>query len=201
MNYVKKRIMFIVMILLSVIILIVLNGAFFLIFGQYRAIEKLKSGKDLNLYECCTVYSIHIGIWSMGWPMSPEAAKECFLLHFPQKDTVDFKRCRFDSPKLRAAIAALEGAPVGSSIRLSWRAKECYSVKSKERRIAIAVNPCTVSKVAEGKYQLISEMEYPEFSKTPFNLGLFTIELEEGLFRHLQDRGWLNRFVAVYNVE
>ena len=195
-----KRRTKIFLIILSVFILIVLNGAFFLIFGQYRAIEKLKSGKALNLYECCTIYSIHIGIWSMGWPMSPEAAKECFLLHFPQKDTVDFKRCRFDSPKLRATIEELQDKPVGAEVRLSWKAKDCYSVKSKERRIAIAVNPCTITKVAEGKYQLISEMEYPEFSKTPFNLGLFTIELEEGLFRHLQDRGWLSYYVARYSI-
>lgn len=36
---------------------------------------------------------------------------------------------------------------------------------------------------------------------TRFNLGKFSIYIHEGLFRYLQDNGWLSKYMAVYVVD
>lgn len=65
----------------------------------------------------------------------------------------------------------------------------------------IAVNPCAITKTkADGKvvYLLRCDMLYARHSDTEFNMGFMTIHLQEGLMRHLQERGWLGRYYAEY---
>lgn len=62
------------------------NGIYYVFNGQFKSAEKLAEGKDLNLYECCSIYSMHTAVWMFGWPVSPEAALEAFLMHFPHAD-------------------------------------------------------------------------------------------------------------------
>ena len=39
-------------------------------------------------------------------------------------------------------------------------------------------------------------MQYPQHSDTFFTLGRIRIPVQEGLFRYLQDKGWLSCFIA-----
>ena len=44
-------------------------------------------------------------------------------------------------------------------------------------------------------------MPVMSYSWTRFNLGKFSIYIHEGLFRYLQDNGWLSKYTAVYVVD
>ena len=41
-------------------------------------------------------------------------------------------------------------------------------------------------------------MVYPKYSWTEFNLGIFSVFLHEGLFRYLEERDWISRYIAEY---
>ena len=43
-------------------------------------------------------------------------------------------------------------------------------------------------------------MQYPIQSSTVFTIGSVRIPVQEGLFRYLQDKGWLSYFTARYRV-
>lgn len=98
--------------------------------------------------------------------------------------------------------------PYGASVRVAWNGDRDYAFNSPERRAAIAVNACDVTKrkpevsSVQGIYEVsvTCPMLYPTYSRTNFNLGKFTIVIHEGLFRHLQNRDWLSRYVAEYRM-
>lgn len=190
--------------------IVFVNGCIYVFCCQDTSMEKVRQGKALNVYECCSVYTMHMALWLFGWPLSPEAAWECFLLHFPHEEdeVVEFRaRRKFCTPKLKRAINSLADKPYGSSVTVAWNGDRDYALNSPERRAAIAVNACMVTKcrpadevAAQGHYEasITCPMLYPEYSRTHFNLGKVSIMVHEGLFRHLQDRGWLSRYVADY---
>lgn len=195
---------------LAVIIAVLLNTIFYMFVGQYKSAEKLSKGQDLTLYESCSIYAMHLTMCFVGYPIAPEAAKECLYLHFSDRDTVYFDRHNFSgSEKLEAAHRQLIDKPDGSSIRISWNGNKDYSPFSCEHRLAIATNPCTLTKVGfmdyehfadEYHYRITTSTEYPKQSRTEFNFIKFKIIVNEGLFRYLQDKGWLNKYTAVYNL-
>lgn len=94
-----------------VLLLLVLgtgNLIYYVFAGQKVSAEKLQKGEELSIYECLSVYQMHMAVWSLGWPLAPQAARECFMLHFPvKKDTVKVYG-KIDSPKIRSAIASLD---------------------------------------------------------------------------------------------
>ena len=135
--------------------------------------------------------------------MSPQAARECFMLHFPKKDTVSL-RMDLSSPRISAAVRSLKDKAVGSSVGLTWNGNEAYSLENAEHIVAIAVNPCRIVKEwQEGHLYtcyVYSVMQYPKQSNTVITVGSFRIHIQEGLFRYLQDKGWLSCFVARYRI-
>lgn len=191
--------------------LVFINGTYFVFCHQVRTMEKIRKGGKANLYECCSIYTMHMALWMFGWPLSSEAAWECFLLHLPHEkdEIVTFRSGRaFYTPKMKAAIASLADKPYGASVRVAWNGDRDYAFNSPERRAAIAVNACDVTKrkpevsSVQGIYEVsvTCPMLYPTYSRTNFNLGKFTIVIHEGLFRHLQNRDWLSRYVAEYRM-
>ena len=192
----------------SVFAVIFANGCYFVFCHQEKSMQKIQQGKELNL----CIYTMHMAVWMLGWPLSPEAAKECFLLHFPQKDTIEFKTTNaiYNSPKIENAIKSLSDRSVGTSITVAWNGNKDYALNSPEHRAAIALNPCKITRVETPEWlteynrklydvKITSPMIYPKYSRTEFNLGKVTIIVHEGLFRYLQDRGWLSKYIAEYN--
>lgn len=185
------------------------NGCYYVFLGgQDRSMAKIQAGEELNLYECCSIYTMHMALWMFGWPLSPEAAWECFLLNFPYEDddVVRFRASKgfMKSPKLQDAVEYLSDKPAGASVHVTWKASEDYALRSPGHRAAIAVNACDVIKgevdKATGSYEIIIRcaMVYPEYSRTEFNLGAFSVWIHEGLFRYLEERGWISRYIAEY---
>jgi len=196
----RKRIILIAILLLA---LVVGNGCYYVFRGQNKSMEKLEQGDELNLYEKCSIYTMHIALWTLGWPLSPQAARECFMLHFPQKDTVSINM-HLSCPRIEYAMASLKERPVGSSVTVSWNGPDAYSLASQEHKAAIAVNPCRIVKEWQESYMytciVYSSMQYPKKSNTVFTLGSIRIHVQEGLFRYLQDKGWLSCFTARYRI-
>ena len=65
-----------------IIALLFANGCYYVFWGQEQSMKKLQQGKELNLYECCSIYSMHCAVWMFGWTISPEAAQQAFFMHF-----------------------------------------------------------------------------------------------------------------------
>lgn len=198
--------------LLALVAAVFANGCYYVFCGgQEKSMEKICRGEDLNLYECSSVYTMHMALWMFGWPLSPEAARECFLLHFPHDDddVVRFRASKsfMKSQKLRQAVEYLSDKPDGTGVRVAWKASRDYALDSPERRAAIAVNACKVTKTvtddATGEYEIriVCEMVYPKYSWTEFNLGKFSVFLHEGLFRYLEEKGWISRYIAEYYID
>lgn len=206
----KKTIKITILALLVLIAAVLVNTCLYVFVGQHRSAEKLSKGQELSLYECCGIYATHLTMSFVGYPIAPEAARECLKLHFTDRDTVYFRRHDFSgSEKLKDAHHQLLDKPDGSSVRISWNGNKDYSPFSSEHRLAIAANPCTLTKVSyldyehfydEYLYTLTTSTEYPKQSRTEFNFRKFKIVINEGLFRYLQDKGWLHKYTAVYNL-
>jgi len=193
-----------------VLVIVLLNEFYYLFSGQFKSTDKLKAGQELSTYEMVSIYSLHSTMWMLGWTIAPEAAKECMYLHFSKKDTVYFSRFNFSkSEKLKKAGSELMDKPFGSTVRLSWNGNVDYSPFSGEHRLAIAANPCILKKEAhidyqhaydEDLYTLTTSTLYPEYSRTEFDFKKFKLVINEGLFRYLQDKGWLGSYTAVYKI-
>ena len=86
----KKLIKWLLISIALIIVLVFANGCYYVFRGQERSMAKLREGKELNLYECCSIYTMHMAVWMFGWPISPEAAKEAFWLHQKSWTNVEF---------------------------------------------------------------------------------------------------------------
>ena len=206
----KKIIKITFLALLALIAAVLVNTCIYVFAGQNKSVVKLYKGQELSLYECCSIYATHLTMCFVGYPIAPEAARECLKLHFTDRDTVYFNWHNFSgSKKLEEAHRQLIDKPDGSSVRISWNGNKDYSPFSGEHRLAIAANPCTLTKVRylefecfpdEYWYTITTSTEYPKYSRTEFNFKKFKIVINEGLFRYLQDKGWLHKYTAVYHL-
>lgn len=82
----KRPIKIALLSLLALAAIVFVNGAYFVFCHQDKSMAKIRQGEELNLYECCSIYTMHMALWLFAWPLSPEAARKCFLLHFPHED-------------------------------------------------------------------------------------------------------------------
>ena len=195
-------------IFLVALAILFVNGVYFVFSGQRRAAQRLDDMGRLNLYECCSAYTMHMALWMFGWPISPAAAYECMALHVPHnRDTLVIENKRMVqgilSPRILEAIRELEHKPSGTELPVRWNGDVSYASSSPEHAAAIALNPCTVTKTKQMKdgqpvYMIRCHILYPKRSDTRIGLGSFSIPLQEGLFRYLQDRGWLSRYTVQY---
>ncbi len=176
---VMKKCWKITLVSLAIIIaLLFANGCYYVFNGQHKSMKKLQQGKELNLYECCSIYSMHCAVWMFGWVIAPEAANECFKLHFPKEENREYQLLSFGkkfyaSEKYQEARKQLENANIGDSVSITWSGNEDYAITSKEHRMAIAVNPCVVSvryiaSTGERILKITSPMVYPKYSKKLF---------------------------------
>ena len=205
----KKPVKITLISLLIIVAIVFVNGCYFVFCHQDKSMAKIQQGNGLNLYECCSVYTMHMAVWMFGWPLSPEAARECYKLHFPQQDTVELKTTNaIYSPKIAEACESLSDKPAGTSVIVAWNGNKDYALKSPEHRAAIALNPCKITRVEDEnslfntatlyKVKITSPMIYPEYSRTIFDFKHFKFTIHEGLFRYLQDKGWLSKYIAKY---
>lgn len=148
---------------------IFINGCYYVFFGQEKSMNKLQQGKELNFYECCSIYSMHTAIWAFGWVISPEAARQQFLMSFPHKDLVVFNN-----------------KVVRNCNQTAW---EEYTLEN--IRLSSALNGTYIKNNIRYGY-----MHWPNLN-TPTKINNIPI-VYEGLFYYLEQKGWIFPYYFKY---
>ena len=168
--------------ILTALLLVSLNGVYYIFFGQQKSAEKLNKGQELNLYEKCSIYTMHCAVWGIGWVISPAAAWEALLLHFPHKD----EQIVYEGIDMYAAN--------GFSTELKARGSDYAHMSISELRYALALNSInTVFDVTE-EYSMCSVRV--EYTDAVSQIG--PIPIRTSLFNYLQKKGWLFPYTIVY---
>lgn len=175
-----KKVKIIFKILIISVLVIFLNGIYYVFSGQFKSVNKIKHGEELNIYECCSIYTMHIAVWMFGWPISPEAAYEAFLMHFPHDNIVERNIDMY--------------AANGYSTEMSVKSKDYASLKGDKLRYALALNsPDTHFEVTENYSMCTVSIKYTDAVTRIGNIPMNTI-----LFKYLQDRKILHPYTMVY---
>ena len=165
---------------MAVITLVSVNGCYYLFRGQFKSVQKLKEGKELGLYECCSIYTMHMAIWMIGWPFAPEAAYEAFLMHFPHKKEVVRNLDMY--------------AANGFSTEIKAKGAEYSEMTWKNLRYVLALNsPETYFEVTDTYSICIVPVKYTDAVHRIRKIPINTI-----LFKYLQDKGILHPYTMVY---
>ena len=212
----KKLIKWLLILIALIIVLVFANGCYYVFRGQERSMAKLEQGRELNLYECCSIYTMHMAVWMFGWPISPEAAKEAFWLHAkpdgyygsPYDEMglyIKRRRDRSDFYKLDK-VKNHPNYKLNKPFRISW-STDLTKIPKDEIRYALAYNtPDTQVVFGDGgtmntldNHTDLSNL-YPLCIKSWLKLRIGYgdavykfghITIYTSLFKYLQDIGWL----------
>lgn len=177
--------------------------------------EKVKNGGPaaLSMGDRLGVYLL--GLWAIGLGaiVFGEAAEELFYLYLPAEDGLRSFESDFAmaSPKFKEPITSfsrslerLSSEKTSAEMKARRVAWKSYSGTMAENRVALALNPCTLSASASrvnGRWLItasaVVEVEFPPRSRvTLARFGDYRLEVEEGLFWALQESGWLHPYTA-----
>lgn len=150
---------------------IIINQSYWLLSDiQQQTYDKLQHEK-LNLYEKSSIYSIHLSMCALGWILSPEAALQqclCCIHH----DGVWELHSRYFSDKFK----------VKKEGYISYSSYNFHNFRE-----SLALNG---TYYYDGKiYPKDCLFIYPNLQKVTY-IGPF--KFHEGLFRYLQDIGWMS---------
>lgn len=195
-------------IILSILILIALvfvNGCYYVFNGQFKSMEKLEQGKGLNLYECCSIYSIHTAAWMTSWILCPEAADQCFLMAFSKEGSTHIRKSNFMKSKYIRTLAASNQNKemfvinyplneITSNRESSLRNEMRYALAFDGAKFFRITNPETNTEVGN---ELRLEVKYDNYTAV-YNMGLVKITFNWQLLRYIQDLGWLSKCTIIY---
>ena len=101
----KKGIKITLSVILGIILLIFINGVYYVFWGQEKSMRKLNAGKELNLYEVRTIRSFNFLNYTIGRARCREAAEQCWLMQWAKTDSViskqDFTKAHFVAVKIK----------------------------------------------------------------------------------------------------
>lgn len=183
---------------------VIINGTYWLLSDiQMDCYNKVYNQKqDLNLYEKCSIYSIHLGICCFGYILSPEATKQELLCLFPTTGIVELHSNSLSENKtISAFITKYPNATKDNPIYLSWKSSvdnktgylTPYHINLQEMqdlRCALAVNGSYLYKEND-TWKITfenNEFKYPHLRGYTY-IGAF--KFHQSLLRYLQETGWL----------
>lgn len=164
---------------------------------QQECYKKIKNKTELNLYEKCSIYAIHLSTCIFGWFLSPESTRQQIWCLVPT-DKVIVRSSRYFSrhEKIKSMISKYPSATINNPVMITWKAGEnifgmhtAYTIHN--MRIALACNGAYLYK--ENNTWVIApipDYAYPKLSE-PTIIGPF--KFHEGLIRYMQDIGWLHK--------
>lgn len=165
--------------------------------------ERVLNGGDLSFIEKYSIYGCSAAATILAYPLFPEVSKEFFYMFFPSSKKVRYFESDFfmDSKILTTAF---EKSNKG---RVRWFQKH-YKVRNPECRVALALNICNYTVTQHSgftNYEVRVPVRFPKQCRSTFfssDLGFLndalTIRLEEGLFRYLEEEGWLFGYDAIW---
>lgn len=180
--------------ILSIIIAIgMANVCFYLIYYQYKTVEKINKNIPISLYEKVSILTLHAGIYTVGSIYCPDAGYANFRM-LTKQDTVYIHNKKWLSPKIRQRFKE------NNLGKMAWNGNKDYAFNSKEKDAAILLNYCYLKvKNINGKPCYVAECPYTwkQPSKTQFNLGFIKITVFEQLFYELEKEGILHPYTLV----
>jgi len=162
---------------------------------QKEYYAKIKSGKELDTLEMWNLYGLHVTIIFAGAPVSPQASYEMIFMHFPDKDKkrIHYGDFFLQSEKLQKAMAKSDKG------HLAWKPKD-YNLTNPEHKVALALNPLD--------YEIRRYDDRIEYYMTVpmhwhYGVDVLTtwpvrLEVNESLFRYLEERKWLHMHWATW---
>lgn len=163
-------------IILVIIVLLFANLVYYVFIGQSNSVQKLTQNKELNLYECISIYQMHISMWSVGWIIAPEAAMEARLMHVKHKDPV----------VIYSSFPSLAKPEL-------WK-NGIYNYKNPQFRYALALNTSdlTIEKTDDCTICSLT-VKYTDNVHSICNIPVNTC-----LFKYLQDINWIFPYKIIY---
>ena len=176
------------------ILLLFANLIYYVFIGQENSTKKLTQGKELNLYECVSIYQMHCAVWMFGWFLSPEAAEQALLMTFPHKHCVKRNNDFFTKSKMLYAFPIENGCRV-----LNYPLNTITSTYDvKELRYALALDG--------GLYQMLDDpyletctvkAEYSKYIGI-YKIGPIKLKLNWTLLCYIQDKELIYPFNITY---
>ena len=158
--------------------------------------ERISNGGHLSFIEKWNVYGISITASVVAFPFFPEASKEFLYMMVPAKNGLRTFEGDFfmQSKKLQDAFKQSDKGKV------VWYQKH-YNIRNAESRVALALNACTYEIIRTEKettYKAAVAVRYPKKCRSTMLKEPLEIRVEEGLFRYLEEEGWLFGYNAVW---
>jgi len=173
-----------------------LNGCYYVFWGQKTSVQKIREGKELNLYEIGSIYTMHMAICIVGWIFSPEATTEIIGMSFKKnRDKVIRKESDFF---LKYPIIQDQYQNQYSRKKIAFNGNKSYSLLDSDHRLALAVNPGYLWR-DNGCVYLEAPIHYPVCYNTHIGITKsFRITINECLFSYLERKGILHPYTIVY---
>lgn len=201
-----KKIKLLLKILIVIALVIFINGLYYICIGQFKSVQKLSNGKELNFYECCSIYSVHTVAWLSCWILSPEAADQCFLMAFSKEGATHIRKSNFiKSDYIRKQISLHNNTTFTINYPLNEITSNKKSSLRKELRYALAYDGAKYCPISDPeKDEMVSSelklsVKYDNYTAI-YHIGAARITFNWQLMRHIQDRGWLHKCTIIYHI-
>ena len=187
------------------LILLLLGGYLYVRLNQLN--QKPLNVENFNTYELGEIYVIGLAMAIIGYPVSPEASLEHLDLMTPKApDTEKTFSSDFieTSEELKAKV---KGLCLRGGVQRLWWSMSTYNLgfnleSLSTVRLALALNGAEVT--CDGNVAQIKVIvNYPKQAIATFvTIGSKPIlQVQEGLFNILEERGWYYPFSALYQIE
>lgn len=187
----KKILVSILILFVSIFTIIFINGCYYVFWGQEKSAFKLAQGEELNLYECCSIYTMHMAVWMFGWPLSSEAASEAYYMHFKVDNDIRWSsNTDFLNSKV---ITSNSNFKEKKPFKVSWPI-DLTQIPKDELKYALAYNTINTQVLFTQYGNPILEYTV-EYQNVKYNFGC--ISIYTGLFKYLQEIGWLHPYKMV----
>ena len=170
-NIIKKSVRLFLILIFSLSI----NLVYFVFSGQNKVVGKIKKGMALSLYDKACIYQMHIAVWSLGWPLAPEAAIEACLMHK-----------KHDKPVVLHSSFLRKAKPE------TWTG--CYDTFSKKLRYALALNGVDF-RYENNDFGTTCSLSVEYTNSVRSILG---IPINTCMFKYLQEIGWLYPYKIIW---
>lgn len=148
---------------------------------------KLEQGRELNLYECCSIYTMHLAVWILGRPGYPEASHLAYLM---------LKKSSEGS-----YITIFDNAPVRipkDSRRYKLTFPDNLKIDSSECEMVAGFYDLLGNYVGESPHIVTYDCRFVvTYADITYYVG--KIKLYGALFKYIQDKGWIHSFTVCYS--
>lgn len=193
----KKAIKIFASILLAAVAVVFVNGVYYVFYWQSKSAERLARGEDLNLYECCSIYTMHCAAVALGWMLSPEASYQCAVMMFSKEGSVHHRSSDFmRSNIIQSQTSNYKSGSIIIDFPLNAITGNKKSAQRNELKYAIAYDSAEYS-LTNGTPTLTIDCKYDRYIGV-YDVGVLVFRFHWELLRYIQDKGMIHRCTVMY---